>query len=94
MGKGYFSKTKIYPNRVFLVVFSQFVNFWRTSGQIFVESVGVAKSICALIKMDCVDVLAVLAADHLLKSGVARVVRARLFTRVSGVHFGVLLIET
>ena len=32
-----------------------------------------------------VDVMAVLAADRLLKSGIARAARARLLTRVSGV---------
>jgi threonine/homoserine/homoserine lactone efflux protein len=64
----------------FLAFLPQFVS----SGEPLVPQLGILGSICVTLNTT-VDVIAVFAADRLLKSGVARAARARLLTKVSGV---------
>jgi threonine/homoserine/homoserine lactone efflux protein len=64
----------------FLAFLPQFV----TPGEPLVPQLVLLGSICVVLNT-LVDVVAVFAADRLLQSGTARVARARLLTRVSGV---------
>lgn len=63
----------------FLAFLPQFV----TAGQPLVPQLVLLGSICVALNT-LVDMVAVFAADRLLKSGTARAARARLLTRVSG----------
>ena len=63
----------------FLAFLPQFVS----SGEALIPQLMLLGSICVALNT-LVDVVAVVAADRLLKSGAARAARARLLTRVSG----------
>ncbi|WP_211466405.1 LysE family translocator [Collimonas silvisoli] len=64
----------------FLAFLSQFV----LPGEPLAPQLVILGSICVTLNT-AVDVIAVFAADRLLKSGIARAARARLLTKVSGV---------